>query len=83
MDIQKALLIIFITLIVVIIFNVGIYSYAKKRGSQINLFTRVYNRAKYPWKEENEKMKELSDYVHEFKENQKRDEDNLDHRNDS
>lgn len=82
MDIQKTILIIFITLIVVIIFNLGIYSYAKKRGSQINLFTRVYHRAKSPWKEENEKMKELSDYIQEYKENRKRDEENIDHYSD-
>ena len=76
MDIQKALLVIFITLVVVIIFNIGIYSYAKKRGPQINLFTRIYNRAKHPWKEDNEKMKELSDFVTKYKEDRKPD-DNI------
>ena len=77
MDIQKALLVIFITLVVVIIFNIGIYSYAKKRGPQINLFTRIYNRAKHPWKEDNEKMKELSEYVTKLKKDRKPDDDIL------
>ena len=77
MDFQKALLVILITLVVVIIFNIGIYSYAKKRGSQVNLFTRIYNRAKHPWKEDNEKMKELSEYVTKFKDDRKPDDDSL------
>lgn len=67
MDIQKAALIIAIILIVVIIFNLGIYSLAKKRGAEINLFTRVYRRAREPWKDENQKLKELSEQVAQFK----------------
>lgn len=67
MELQKTLLVILITLIVVILFNFGIYSYAKKRGSQINLFTNVYRRAKNPFRDENEKLQELSRNVAKYK----------------
>ena len=67
MDIQKALIVTLITLTVVILFNIGIYTYAKKRGPHTNTFGRIVQRARHPWKEEKEKLKELSEQVAKFK----------------
>ena len=69
MDTQKAFLVILVVLIVVILLNLGIYSYAKKLGSQFKLFSRVYHRAQDPWKEDKAKLEELSESVAMYKTN--------------
>lgn len=67
MDMEKAALVILVTLLLVALFNLGIFTMAKKRGGEINLFSRVYRRARDPWKEDREKLKSLSDQVAQLK----------------
>jgi len=80
MDIQKAIIVIVITLVVVILFNVGIYAYVKKRGPHVNTFGRIYQRARHPWKEDEEKLKELSEKVAKLKDRSERNHNNAGNR---
>ena len=64
---QKKANLFLIILIIVILFNIGIYSYSKRRSNQFKLFTRVYRRAQNPWKEEKLKLNELSEKVASYK----------------
>lgn len=71
MDLGKAALVISITLLVVILVNVGIYySVMRKNKSgpnstvgQIELLRRATKRARDPWEEENNRLAELSRLV--------------------
>jgi hypothetical protein len=67
MDVEKAALVILVTLLLVVLFNLGIFSMAKKRGGEISIFSRVYRRARDPWKEDREKLESLSDQVAQLK----------------
>jgi hypothetical protein len=67
MDTEKAFLVIGLTLVLVIVFNLVIYIAVKRRGEnptgQIEMLSRVFKRARDPWEEEKERLKELSDIV--------------------
>lgn len=71
---EKATLVIVITLVVVILFNLGIYSMVKRRREdtnfQIKLFSKAYHRARKPWEEEDAKLEELSKIVSTLKDAQ-------------
>jgi len=64
MDTEKATLIIGITLLVVILFNLAIYTAAKRRGensiNQFKMFSSAIRRARNPWEEDQAKLDELS-----------------------
>lgn len=65
MDIQlNATLVIGVTLLVVVLFNIAIYTVSKRRGedsiNQFKLFSRAFQRARNPWKEDQAKLDELS-----------------------
>jgi hypothetical protein len=66
MDLQKALLVIGITLAIVIVFNLAIYAAVKRRGGQvgeIELFGRVLKKARDPWRDEKANLEVLSKQV--------------------
>ena len=64
MDTEKATLVIGITLLIVILFNLAIYTAAKRRGensiTQFKMFSRAFQRARNPWEEDKAKLDELS-----------------------
>ena len=65
MDLDKALLVIILTVGAVILFNVMIYLSAR-RGNEvttINLMRKAARRARNPWQDEDDALKELSDIV--------------------
>jgi hypothetical protein len=70
MNLERAALIVIITLFVVILFNVGLYLAFRNEGSSGNLvemLQRASKRAKDPWKDEDEALAELSRRVKELK----------------
>jgi hypothetical protein len=70
MNLERAALIVIITLFVVILFNVGLYLAFRNEGSSGNLvemLQRASKRAKHPWKDEDEALAELSRRVKELK----------------
>ncbi len=74
MDTQKALLVISITLVVVILFNLAIYIAVKRRKDQvgeIELFRRALKRARDPWREEKANLEALSKQVAAIQQNEK------------
>jgi hypothetical protein len=62
MDFSKAFVIVGIALVVVILFNVGIYfGYARKNSrNEYNDMINVMKNARNPWSEEDANLKELS-----------------------
>jgi len=65
MDLDKALLVIILTVGAVILFNVMIYLSAR-RGNEvttINLMRKAARRARNPWQDEDDALQELSDIV--------------------
>jgi site-specific DNA-adenine methylase len=62
MDFSKAFVIVGIALVVVILFNVGIYfGYARKNSrNEFNDMIHVMKNARNPWSEEDANLKELS-----------------------
>ena len=77
MDLEKAGLVIFVTLFVVIAFNFAIYrSLRRKQGAgEIELFQQAAGRLRQPWSKEEAKIKELSEIVSTLEHQQK--DDNL------
>ena len=71
MDYSKAALVIFLTLVIVIGFNVVIYfSYSKRNGSgggAVDMLRSAFKRARNPWEIEDSNLKELSERVAELK----------------
>lgn len=70
MDLDRALIVICITIFVVIALNVGIYL-SMRRGDEVTTISMLRNaarRARDPWKDEDEALKELSHLVSGFKE---------------
>ena len=65
MDFSKAFLIVGIALVVVILFNVGIYyGYARKNShNEFNDMIDVMKHARNPWEEEDANLRELSQRV--------------------
>ena len=66
MDTEKALIVTFITLFLVIVFNAAIYVSVirkKKTISQVELLKRASKAARKPWQKEDDALKELSDQV--------------------
>lgn len=65
MDYSKALLIVFIALLVVVFINAAIYYSLSRKNSigEIELLRKAANRAKDPWEVENNKLTELSSLV--------------------
>jgi hypothetical protein len=67
MDAEKAFLVIGLTLILVIVFNLAIYISVKRRGEnpagQKKMLSKVFKRARDPWEKDKERLKELSDIV--------------------
>jgi hypothetical protein len=67
MDITNALVIVGIALVLVILFNVGIYASIKgKDGNKpgtVDLLRNAFNKAKNPWEDEDTALKELSEIV--------------------
>ena len=66
METEKAIIVIFITLILVIGFNVAIYysvTRKKKTISQVELLRRASKTARKPFQKEDDALKELSDQV--------------------
>jgi hypothetical protein len=65
MDLDRAFLVVCITLIAVVAINVGIYL-SVRRGDDvnaINMFRKAARRARDPWKDEDDALKELSNLV--------------------
>ena len=65
MDLDRALLVVCITVFVVIAFNVGIYL-SMRRGDEvttISMLREAARRARDPWKDEDDALKELSNLV--------------------
>lgn len=65
MDLDKALLVIILTVGAVILFNVMIYLSAR-RGNEvttIDLMRKAARRARNPWQDEDDALQELSDIV--------------------
>ena len=82
MDYSKAALVIFLTLVIVIGFNLVIYfSYSKRNdggGGSVDMLRNAYKRARNPWEIEDSNLKELSERVAELeKEAHKNQEDTL------
>jgi hypothetical protein len=69
MDIERAALVICLTLFVVIGINAAIYvSFRKGEGvKQVDLFRQAFKTVRQPWKSEDDSLKELSDLVSELK----------------
>lgn len=71
MDYSKAALVIILTLVIVIGFNVVIYfSYSKRNGSgggSVDMLRSAFKRARNPWEIEDSNLKELSERVAELK----------------
>ena len=69
MDIERAALVICLTLFVVIGINAAIYvSFRKGEGvKQVDLFRQAFKTARQPWKSEDDSLKELSELVSELK----------------
>ena len=70
MDYSKAALVIFLTLVIVIGFNVVIYfSYSKRNGGggSVDMLRSAFKRARNPWEIEDSNLKELSERVAELK----------------
>jgi hypothetical protein len=65
MDFSKAFVIVGIALVVVILFNIGIYfGYARKNSrNEFNDMINVMKNARNPWEEEDANLKELSKRV--------------------
>jgi hypothetical protein len=69
MDVQKALLVIGITLFVVILFNIGIYLRVKGRrvqSGEIDLLKKAFKKARDPWGDEKSNLEALSKKVAEL-----------------
>ena len=65
MDLDKAFLVVCITVFAVVALNVGIYL-SMRRGDDVNTITMFRNaarRARDPWKDEDDALKELSNLV--------------------
>jgi hypothetical protein len=68
MEVGRALLVVGITLLVVVLVNVGIYLSVMRRGKgqknstvgQIELLRRASKRARNPWEDEDNRLEELS-----------------------
>lgn len=69
MDLERAALVICLTLFVVIGINAAIYvSFRRGDGvRQVDLFRQAFKTARQPWKTEDDALKELSDLVSEIK----------------
>jgi hypothetical protein len=69
MDLEKAALVICLTLFVVIGFNAAIYvSFRRGDGvKQVDLFRQAFKTARQPWKAEDDALQELSELVSEIK----------------
>jgi len=71
MDYSKAALVVVLTLVIVIGFNVVIYfSYSKGNGGDggaIDMLRSAFKRARNPWEIEDTNLKELSERVSELK----------------
>lgn len=69
MDFSNAFIIVGIALVVVILFNVGIYfGYARKNSrNEFNDIINVMKHARNPWEEEDAKLRELSQRVNALK----------------
>ena len=67
MDYSNALVVVGIALVLVILFNLGIYASLKgKDGNKtgtVDLLRNAFNRAKNPWEDEDKALKELSEIV--------------------
>jgi hypothetical protein len=71
MDLDRAFLVIFLTVAAVVVFNVILYL-SVRRGDEvttIDLMRKAARRARNPWKDEDDALQELSELVSEFKSN--------------
>ena len=72
MDYSKAAIVVGIALLLVILFNLAIYSsFGRKRGNQsgtINMLQSAFKTARDPWKDEDNALKELAERVKSFTE---------------
>lgn len=77
MESDKILLVICLTLFLVVGLNAAIYASLRGGGTrtQIELFRRAAQRARHPWKDEDEALQELSKRVAALKEKRTHDED--------
>jgi hypothetical protein len=69
MDLERAFLVIFLTIAAVVLFNVMIFL-SVRRGEDvttIDLMRKAARRARNPWKDEDDALQELSDLVSNFK----------------
>ena len=70
MDTQKAALVISITLVIVVLLNLGLYTLVKRRKNTVGevvLFRRVMKKARNPWEDEQSKLESLAKQVAELK----------------
>jgi hypothetical protein len=65
MDIQKAFLVIGLTIVVVILINVAIYQVLARRrnNSEIGFYSQIAKRARKPWEKEFNDLRELNQLV--------------------
>lgn len=77
MDTENVLLVVCLTLFLVIGINAALYVSLRGGGTQtqIDLFRRAAQRARQPWKEEDEALQELSERVAALKEQKVSDEE--------
>jgi hypothetical protein len=69
MDLDRAFLVICLTVAAVVIFNVMIYLSLRRRKeiTTIDLMRKAARRARHPWKDEDDALKELSHLVSNLK----------------
>ena len=67
MDLSKAAMVVGITLLIVILFNLAIFSmFGRKRGNKnetIDILQRAFKTARDPWKGEDNDLQELAERV--------------------
>jgi ABC-type lipoprotein release transport system permease subunit len=77
MDSQKAFLVIGITLVVVMLINLGIYATLKNRhtnsSGHFRMVSHAVRRARNPWKEDQAKMEALSNNLAALRDSQAQD----------
>ncbi len=77
MDYEKAWIVVCLTLVVVIGINAAIYVMVKGSGTvtQVDLLRRAFGRARKPWADEDEALKELSQRVASLRQEENREEE--------
>lgn len=79
MDYSKVAIVVVITLVIVILFNLAIFSsFGRNKGNKpgtVDMLRSAFKTARNPWKDEDTALKELSERVEALKENKEGEED--------